>query len=323
MRTVAWITFKLHRFEILAVLIGAALLTAAALLISVRLEGVGVPAECFGQVDMHGSPNPTITGCETVLQAFGEIDGREASPLFAVLFIFPAAAGLILGVPAASRELERGTAPLPWTLGTSRWRWLGARSVVLVGLLLIGLAPLAIAGDHLQGTRAPTTDAAQAFGNDTVRGGVLVAVGLLAFGSGLLVGLITGRQLPGLIAASVVTGLLLTAGTLVMESWSMSVAEVREIHDGRAGDRPIDTRFESADGKLYALSEVLKLQPARPDLPAGTIDDQWLQANFREVSVLVPRERYPQAVGLHSALLAGIGSMMAAAACWLVERRRP
>lgn len=323
MRGIVRVTFKLHRFEIVAVLLGAAVLSVAALVVALRLEGVGVPAECFGQMDIHGSPRPTVPGCEPVLQAFAEIDAREASLLFALLLVFPAAAGLFLGVPAVSRELERGTAPLPWTFAGSRWRWLAKRGAILVGLLLLGLVPLAVAADHLQATRFPAVSAAEAFGNDAARGGVLVAVGSAAFAVGLLIGLIVGRQLPALILAGVAMAMALSGATVAMDRWSESVSEVRGIQEGRPGDRSIDTRFRSTDGRLFRLFDVLALQPARPDLPDGTIDDQWLQANFQEVSVLVPRERYPQAVLVRSGLLTGAGAIAVILALWLVERRRP
>lgn len=323
MRTVAALTFRLHRFEVLAVWLGSFILTAAAIVMAVRLQGVGVSPECFGNIDVHGTPNPSMAGCEAVLQRFAEIDAREVGVLYAILFVFPALAGLVLGTPAVSRELERGTAALPWTLDGSRWRWLAGRAALLLALLLVALAPLALATDYLQGVRHPAADPTMAFGDDVVRGGVLVAIGAAAFGIGVLMGLVLGRQLPSLIVAGLLSTSLFAGVTVVMDQWSASVAEVRGIEEGRPGDRSIDTRFQAADGTLVAMSDVLKLQPDRLHLPEGTIDDQWLNENYTEVSILVPRERYPQAVAIRSGLLVG-GSLLALlGSLWLVERRRP
>src|SRR5215210_8103320 len=116
------LTFKLHRFEALAVLAGGAVLTIAALVVALRLQAVGVPADCWAvQSAVPTEPSPA---CLRLLEAFFEVDNTEARRLFQSLTVFPIAAGVLLGAPAVAREVERGTAALAWTLSGSRRRWL-------------------------------------------------------------------------------------------------------------------------------------------------------------------------------------------------------
>jgi hypothetical protein len=70
------------------------------------------------------------------------------------------------------------------------------------------------------------------------------------------------------------------------------------------------------------MRDVADLQPARPDLPPGTIDDQWIAANFAEVLLVVPGSRYGEEVAIHSALLGGVGVVAILASLVLIERRR-
>jgi hypothetical protein len=323
LRTRLWVDFRLHRFEVVAVWLGGLALTVAALLISQHFSTVNAPAGCFASVDVHGAVSIGRPECVAAVNAYARIDTNEAGPYFAFPLIFAAAAGLLLGVAAMSRELERGTAPLPWTLTGSRWRWLGARATVLLLLVLAAVLPVALAGDYLEGVRAPGVEAAKSFADEAARGWPLLAVSAASFCVGLAIGTLMGRQLPALIVAAVVMGMILTGVAVAMDHWSAAVAETRPVDAGRLGDRSIDARFQShADGRLLSMTEATALQPLRPDLPEGTVDDRWLQENFTEVLLLVPGNRYPEAVALRSAVLILVAAASAGLSLLLVERRR-
>lgn len=141
--------------------------------------------------------------CADGLNRFLEIDQRMAAPFFAVMLVFPILAGLVVGVPAVSREVERGIAPLPWTLNGSRRQWLTVRLAVLLGALMVALLPLVPATDWLEAARSPLVQPAASFGDEGARGIVLLACAVAGFAMGVLVGLLLGRQLPGLIVGMV------------------------------------------------------------------------------------------------------------------------
>jgi hypothetical protein len=252
-----------------------------------------------------------------------EIDRGLASPFFSLMLAFPVLAGLVVGVPAVAREIERGTAPLPWTLDGSRSRWLAIRSAILTAVVIGSFIPLALATDWLEGARSPLVDPAASFADEGVRGILLIARALAGFAIGLLVGLILGRQLPGLIVGVVLGAVVLVGATVTMDVWSETVAIVRPVGDARVGDRAIATRLRGHDGRLYTFAQVDAMQPPRPGLPPDTVDEQWVQAHFDEVALLVPGSRYSDAVALQFTLLVGGSAVVVGACLWAIERRRP
>ena len=322
MRDLIRLTLRIHRFEVLAVVLGSLVLAAAAIGIALQLEAVHVPLACFGRPDVHGATGSQAPECQDALAAFTEIDTREGQAFLAVMVAFPVLAGLFLGVPAVSRELERGTAPLAWTLTGARGRWLGRRILVLVAALLAGLIPLALAADLLEGARAPLVDPSVSFGSEGLRGAVLVARGLAGLLVGVLIGLVVGRQLPALIVAMVAAGILLVAGLLVMDGWSRSSAVYLPLDQARLGDRSIEAALRGRDGSIVTFSAIASLQPSRPDLPPGTIDEGWIADHFDEVLLLVPGARYGEEATLHSGLLLVVGAVAAGASLFLVRSRR-
>jgi hypothetical protein len=59
-----------------------------------------------------------------------------------------------------------------------------------------------------------------------------------------------------------------------------------------------------------------------PGAHPGTIDDQWIEANFDEVLCVVPGARYGEDVIVHSILLVGMGLLGIVGSLILVDRRR-
>jgi hypothetical protein len=316
------ITLRLHQFELLSVVIAAAGLAGAAIAIGLLLKGVGLPLACLGDGALHEQVSEAVA-CAAPLRRFVEIDRGLASPFFSLMLAFPILAGLFVGVPAVAREIERGTAPLPWTLDGSRWRWLAIRSAILATVLIASFVPLALATDWLEGARWPLVDPSTSFGDEGVRGILLIARVLAGFAIGLIVGLALGRQLPGLIVGVVLGATVLVGATVGMDAWSEAVAIVRPVGEARVGDKAIATRLRAPDGRLYTFAQVDAMQPPRPDLPPDTVDEQWVQAHFEEVALLVPGSRYTHAVALQVALLVGGSAVVIGSCLLMIERRRP
>src|SRR5574340_701891 len=143
---------------------------------------VGIPKDCLfassnGPVAMPVSEDPAAQAhdatCQPKRDAFYTLDSSPAAPVMALMAPFPLIAGLLLGVPLVGREIEWGTAPLAWTLGRSRRRWLLARAVPLgIALGLILVVP-ALAAQALQSARDPLVSPWLSFTDSGLRGSIL------------------------------------------------------------------------------------------------------------------------------------------------------
>ncbi len=322
------LTFKLHRFELVAVLGGALLLFAAALFVVGKLDGVGVPRECFAEgynpyeedpgVSTGTAPRPR-SGCSQLAREFDEIDYGMASPLFGLATLFPVLAGILVGGPAVARELERGTLPLAWTMGGSRRRWLAIRLGVLFAFLLLAFVPLALAMDRLETARIPTLDSAQSFQHEGMRGWVLVGRGLAAFGVTALLGLLVGRQVPAIIVGIIASVAIALGGYLAVDSWARGVAEARSAESSGRADRYVDSLLRSrADGSYVSFDEAYSMQPQHEQFDDGS----WFEQNFEQISMVVPGARYRESELIGTGVLVGATGLCVLVAVWLVERRR-
>jgi hypothetical protein len=317
------LTVRLHRFEIAAVVVGSIVLAAASIVVAARLGALAVPIACFGDPDVHGATGSLEPGCRAAYAAFAEINDREAERVFAALAGFPVVAGMLLGVPLVSREIEHGTAVLPWVLGGRRRRWLIRRAAVAGTILVLLLALVALAADMLEGVRNPLVDPGRSFGSEALRGPVLVARAFAGFGAGILVGAVLGRQLPAAIIGLVAAVVIVVGGLVVMDIWSQAVATYVPIETARLGDRSIRAAYRSHDGRIVSVRDITQLIPPRPDLRPGAVDDQWIAANFDEVLLTVPGGRYAEEALIHSGLLVVVGLSGVGCAAAVVNRRRP
>lgn len=314
---------RIQRFEFLAVGIVGSLLTLAALGITAQLTALHVPLACFGTPDVHGATLSSAPGCLDLLTAFSTINGDEADRFFAVLIGFPVVAGVLVGVPIVSREIEQGTAVLPWTLSGRRRRWLLRRVAVAIGVLLVALVPLALAADGLEAARNPLVAANQSFGSEALRGGVLVARGLAGLGLGVVIGLVVGRQLPAVILGLVAAVLLVLGDLEAGGAWDRGVAQYVPQAEARLGDLSLVAALRSkTDASIVSQRDIVKLIPPRSDLPPGAIDDQWVALHYDEVLLIVPGSRYKDSVLVRSAGLGLVAWAGLGLALVLVERRR-
>jgi hypothetical protein len=322
MATTIRLTLKLHRFEIAAILVVSFALAAAALIVARLLDDVGVPAACFANVNSDGS-QPAV--CPALMETWSRIGSRYGVWVLQLSGLLPIGVGLLLGAPLLARELERGTAPLPWTLSGSRRRWLVRRAAILAVVLLVALIPVAVASERLEAALTPTVDTGRSFLADNYRGPILVVRGLATFSVAVLAGLVLGRQLPALIVGLGAAAVLVLGGLAVMDRWYDAVAifEVASPDNSTYADLVMDLRLRTPDGRVLTYDEASPLVPINPELPPGSLDGEWLREHFTQVWLLVPGERYPDAVLLHSALLLAGGGLAAFGSLLLVRRRRP
>lgn len=320
MRTTLGLTVKGLRFELGAVILGAALLAGAALLVTYRLNAVAIPRDCLyatsnGPVAMALPGDPAAQAhedaCQSKRSVFYTLDNGQAAPIMALMAPFPLVAGLLLGVPLVGREIEWGTASLAWTLARSRRRWLLARAVPLGILLGLVLVVPALAAQVLEGARDPLVDPWQSFTDSGLRGAILVGRGLLTFGVAVVVGAVMGRQLPALIVAGVATVVLLMAADA-----GRGVA-VHQLAAAVSSDQPpasgtlfVDQAIRDSDGTLHPTNEIVI--GADGELANGT----------EIVTLVVSGAKAPIVDGTQAAGLGGLGLFLIGLTGLVVDRRR-
>jgi hypothetical protein len=282
--TSARLTFKVHRFEVLAVSVGSLIVAVSALIVTYRLDAVGVTAHCLVQW-MSGGPDAAGV-CKDPVARWAGINESEGGKVLAAMALLPYAVGLFLGVPLVGRELEAGTAAMAWGLTGSRSRWLLAR-VAPVILLAVALAALtALTAAVLETTRTGDGLWSNLYQDAELFGAPVVAHALAGLGIGLLVGAVMGRTLPALIVGGVAAIVLFNVGQQWHESFlpasaygnqgAITTTSVQpkvgpppsgaDLADAaaRVMDPDLDYRFQTPDGQL------LTRETAVATVPAGT-----------------------------------------------------
>jgi hypothetical protein len=131
-----WLIWRQHRYEILAMLVGAAfiaigLVYGADYVPRVRAE-LGVDT-CV--------PLPTTAANCAILSTRASDLIQPFRWLVLSLFFVPAVVGSFIGGPLFARDLERGTHRLVWTQGITRMRWSVAK---LLSILAVGAVAAAV-----------------------------------------------------------------------------------------------------------------------------------------------------------------------------------
>lgn len=238
-----WLTWRIHRFEILFVLALAALLGVSAWILADQIRGIGLSDElCWPRGEEGGY---ATAACDRMMETYWGVESQGGLVRIA-LTIAPGLLGLILGVPVVARELELRTAGFSWALTPSRWRWLLARFLPMLLVGLVGLAVVAWAGTTLfdamwLARRGP--DLTEVAG----QGLALVARGLTAVAVALLMGALVGRTMPALLI-----------GVVVFAGWSLFV--VPQAQNVLARERSVwvnnsDDSWRIGDGQRLGYSD--------------------------------------------------------------------
>ena len=178
MLTSARIVLKHHRFEVGAAVILGLFAAVAALVISYRLNAVGVPAGCFEQW-LAGGGAEGAGACAGPVQTFATINEEEAGKLLAFMAVLPFIVGLLAGVSIVGRELETRTAQSALT--PSRHRWLARQVGPILLVLTAAVALAAGAASVLETTREPWYHST--FGDLMLHGWPVIGRAVAAFSS--------------------------------------------------------------------------------------------------------------------------------------------
>jgi hypothetical protein len=316
------LSFRMHRWEVLASAAGVAILAAVMLWFAWQMRTLA--ATDPGCVD----PTGYAPGCTQLGQRFYELSSK-AEWLSYFSWVAPFGMGLVLGVPLVSREIEHRTASIAWTLSRSRVRWLAQRvaflALVLVALLLV----VAVVGEVLASAQMPAQHLDRDFAWYGRRGGLIVVRGLASLGIGVLVGAWLGRVMPALLVAVFASVLIFSGISLGMDRWMEGDAIVQAFDADRAGGRQLGPRVLLPSGELIDYGEL-----QRRGLAYEVIVDDQLYAKPEDIGhlnrlvgydryLVVPGSLYSQIVVRESAVVGGTAILLALATAGVVRRRRP
>ena len=113
-----WLTYRLHRFEILLSALLVLLLAIGVWLISKQMTDLNISSTCWPRNENGDYASPL---CDALMQRFYEAADSASYPRIG-LAVLPPLVGLFLGVPIVAREIELRTTDLAWSLALRRSR---------------------------------------------------------------------------------------------------------------------------------------------------------------------------------------------------------
>ena len=313
-RRIVRLTFRMHRFEVGAIVILAALLILGSIIVSWALANVGLSPECQRLAETGELPDSCVVAFET----FNKI-ASLASPISLLTTLFPIIAGLLIGGPIMAREIERGTTSLAWSLSPSRLRWFLHR-VVPMALLLVAVSfAVGAAADHLTHALSPQADLSASFVGFRFRGVLLATQAFLLASTAVAVGALFGRAVPTFLLSLILGMLTIVAVGLIHRQLLLAeVAIQRQVGDNffiSNADLYIDSRFELPDGRLMTAEDVFIFDPQAFEGEFGQ--------KYPNVSLIIPGERYRVVEAREAAIEVVIGLVFLAGGALVVTRRRP
>jgi hypothetical protein len=313
MLVAARLTWRMQRWELL-VLVGGSLLLAVFMALVAWQIGVTTDAleACYGGA--NGAPLPA--GCRSLVD-WGNLMTTLGQVLPTIAVGLPFGVGILLGAPLVAREIEKRTAPMAWSLSTSRRRWLAGR-LVPVGLVIT--AALLAVGAASEALLLAVPDARIGFGDFGFHGPLIAARGLAVLVLGALVGLLVGRVLPSILVAGLLTIGLVTGLYVVRDQMMRADAAWVEVPaDGGNFTMVYDSGFtDDATGEFVTYEGAFERFPAVFG-PEGS----GIPVGLTQVYLTTPPERYPVFVAREIGALAVVTVVAGGTAAWVVARRRP
>ena len=304
------LTWRVQRPEILfvaALCLGLAA-TAAWLAFDMR----SIFAHC-----QPGGPPEAPCG---VIYAFQMSHGNAVQTMDMVVGLVPFIAGLVLGVPIVSREVEHRTALIAWPLSGSRVRWLAWRSMPVFAIALVLVAVLAFASDEMWRAYFPTSDIG--FAEYESRGIPLVTRAALMLVVGVAAGAVIGRLLPSLLVGIGLSVAILVGFALVLPYWVPSA----ELTGGELvifGPGPLRTgaEYRLATGEIVSAQEGEILMQSLYEESGGEEPDPAVMP--QQIMYGVSADRYPEVLLRESLVITATALAVAVIAVMIVRRRRP
>jgi hypothetical protein len=316
MKAIAKLTWRLSRFEVVALALASAAITTAAFVVASRLQSLAPPGPC--QALITGGYGPSDLARCPGLAEFMSLNSTGGLILVAASLL-PFVAGALLGSQLVAREVDYRSAQLAWWLSPSRTRWLVERMAPLVLVTIAFLTPPAIATTMLEQARNPNIEVWHSFVDFGLWGPPFVTSAVAALAVGMLAGSVLGRVLPSLLVS--------VAGAALLYMALPALAVLPQSPAVYAGGQPLSPGSISVSGGcLQADGTVLSYDAVRANAPASLEPDEqmgWVGEHCQSVGLGIPGDRAP-IVTLTEAGLAGAVVLVAfGATALVVVRRRP
>jgi hypothetical protein len=307
------LTFRMHRFEVGAVVVLGALLVVGSIIAAWALANVGLGPDCQPSFETGELPERCIAEYE----AFNRI-ADLARPISSLMVLYPIIAGLLIGGPVISREIERGTTSLAWSLSPSRLRWFLHRVVPMVVLVLALNFIVGAAAEHLTRALTPETDLAASFVGFRFRGVLMATQAFLLASTAVAVGALFGRAVPTFLLGLILGMLTIVAVGLVHREVLLAEAVIQRQDENTFysnDDLYLDSRLELPDGRLVTYEELIRIDPAAFESEFGP--------QYPNVSLIIPGDRYRTVETREAAAELVLGLVFLVGGAFVVTRRRP
>jgi hypothetical protein len=306
------LTWRLQRSEIVFVAAICLALTAVATWLAMDMRSI---------LGRCGTPAAT-SACDVIF-AFQETHGPIVSMTQAATGFVPFVAGLVLGVPIVTREVEQRTALTAWSLSRSRLRWLAWRAVpaLVIGLALV--SPLAFATDQMVRAYFPHSDIG--FVQYEARGLPLVMRTAVMLVAGVAIGAVVGRLLPALLVGIAASVALSVGLGFALPHWAPSTLlgdlESPESGSWIGSQLSTEVRYRLPDGTVVSADDGEAFAEGVYDEGGGREPDPALLPEMLLYGIAP--ERYLEVAARETAALVSAVLVLASTAGFVVRRRRP
>ncbi len=316
MIAIARLTWRLSRFEIIALAIASSLVTVAAIFLAWQLRSSVPSDQCRALISSGYGPSD-LARCPG-LEQFMSLNSTGGLILVAAS-VLPFVAGALFGSQLIARDVDYRSAQLAWWLSTSRFRWLVERVVPLGLLTIVVLVPSAVATTMLESAKNPNLDIWRSFIDFGLWGPLFITGAVAALAVGMLAGSLLGSVLPSLLVSVVAAALLY----LALPNIAILPQPPTAYESGKPlalGSISVSTGWRDVNGTILSFREAAAKAPA--GLDPGALYD-WVGGHYRAVGLAIAGDRAPIAT-LTAAGLAGAVALLAfGATALVVERRRP
>jgi hypothetical protein len=326
---VIWLTWRQHRAQALATLIGLGVIGVFSLISGPRIASafrelhacLAVPGQDCGP--LHESFDRRFGGLQFVI------------PLYMVV---PLLLGIFLGAPLIAREVEQGTHRLVWTQSVTRRRW----AVTKIGLVsAFTVATTALFAWIVTTWSSPLVAASDdrfGFGVFDLRGVVPIAYAIFALALGTAAGASIRKTLPAMAVtlgafAAVRVAVEILLRPRYLPSQTISYSFLQQSPRFGLGDWVLSSRVFDPTGRFVSPDGGITVNPSDlarvcPGVTGGvTFPDKDQvgrclgQLGVRFVDTYQPGSRYWLFQGIESAIFLLMAAGLVLFAMWLIRRR--
>ncbi len=331
-----WLIWRQHRYEIVAMLLGAALIAIG------LVYGADYVPRIRAELGVDTCrPLPTTAANCAILSTQASDLAQPFRWLVLSLFFVPAVVGSFVGGPLFSRDLERGTHRLVWTQSITRLRWSATKLLSILGISVLAAALIASVGGRatmingfsfVQSVGFSTTVAASVpinpFQNFDFEGPAFIGYVMFAVAVAAFVGTLSRRILVGMFAGLLLFGVVRLGVYELRPNYEPALAVVYSAAtptpqaEVPPGAWVVRADYVDAEGRVVPQERVRALLNAYRPLPPRFDTLAYMADNGALQRVLYqPADRYWRFQWTEGVLFLALAVGFSAGALTLLERR--